>query len=367
MAWSLNTNTMNHLFTALLLIMFGLFGSCNEHKTRDLKSTRQESKAPAHLIRIIQPINGTMFSLGEQINISLKQANDAISPDSIVLYINNKREGTIVGLAYTLRTNSLPLGSCQVRATAWRNGERQTASAGIRIKANQAPKRLQYKIVNTFPHDITAYTQGLFYHNGFLIESTGQNGLSSLRRVEVSSGKVIQSVNLERQFFGEGATIINNEIYQITWTSRRGFVYNPETFSLIRTFDYQTQGWGLTTLGDKLVMSDGSHVLYILEPKSFSEIKRVEVYNDRGPVTLLNELECINGKIYANIYQSNTIVIIDPNTGMVEGEIDFTSILTQNDKHKNIDVFNGIAWDAQRQRLFVTGKNWPKLFEVNIY
>ena len=176
----------------------------------------------------------------------------------------------------------------------------------------------------------------------------------------------MQSINLERQYFGEGATIINNEIYQITWTSRKGFVYDPATFNLIRTIDYPTQGWGLTTVGDKLVMSDGSNILYYLEPKSFSEIKRVEVYNDQGPVSQLNELEYIDGKIYANIYLTNKIVIIDPQTGMVDAEVDFSSILPQADRHANIDVFNGIAWDKENRRLFVTGKNWPKLFEVKI-
>jgi glutamine cyclotransferase len=308
-----------------------------------------------------------MFALGDNIDINLKLVSDSLNPDSIVLFVDDIRINNLQNLNYTLSTESLALGSKQIRATAWLNGNRQTASVGIKLKANSAPKQMRYRVINTYSHDIEAYTQGLFYYNGQFIESTGQKGLSSLRKVEIISGKVLQSVNLDRQYFGEGTTFINGEIYQITWTSRKGFVYDPQTFDLIRTFDYLTQGWGLTTMDDMLIMSDGSNILYFLEPKSFSEIKRVEVYNNRGSVNLLNELEFINGKVYANIYQTDKMVIINPHTGLVEAEIDFSGLLSEADKHKYIDVFNGIAWDEENQRLFVTGKNWPKLFEVEVY
>ncbi len=358
---------MNHnysrAFIALILVAF--FG-CNGAKSPERKTSQPQTKAPLQVVRITGPTNGSLIALGEPIEISLKQVTDSISADSIILFVDNTRIGAMEGLTHNLSTESLVLGTRQIRATAWLNGERQTASVGIRIKANKPPKQLKYKVINTYPHDINAYTQGLFYFNGHLIESTGQKGSSTLRRVDIKTGKVLQSINMERQYFGEGATIINNEIYQITWTSRKGFVYDPTTFNLIRTFDYPTQGWGLTTVGDKLVMSDGSNILYYLEPKSFSEIKRIEVYNDQGPVNQLNELEHIDGKIYANIYLSNKIVIIDPQTGMVEAEVDFSGILSPADRHSNIDVFNGIAWDKENRRLFVTGKNWPKLFEVKL-
>lgn len=358
---------MNRNFIRVFLSLFflGLL-SCNGTKSPERTTSQPQAKTPLQVVRIIEPTNGDLFALGKAIEINLKQVNDSISTDSIILFIDNNRVGLVKGFQHILNTELLTLGSHQIRATAWLNGEQQTASVGVRLKANKAPEKLKYKVVNTYPHDINAYTQGLFYLNAHLIESTGQKGSSTLRRVDIKTGKVMQSINLERQYFGEGATIINNEIYQITWTSRKGFVYDPATFNLIRTFDYPTQGWGLTTVGENLVMSDGSNILYYLEPKSFSEIKRVEIYNDQGPVTQLNELEYIDGMIYANIYLTNKIVIIDPQTGMVEAEVDFTGILPQTDRHSNIDVFNGIAWDKENRRLFVTGKNWPKLFEVKI-
>jgi glutaminyl-peptide cyclotransferase len=351
----------------IFAVTLTVLAACNGSKSPERVDISSKISKNIQYIRIQEPINGSMFDFGQAIEVKISLLSDTLKPDSIVLFLNNIRVGRYDEPSFALSLDGQPLGNNQIRATAWHNENRQTASVGIKIKANQPPKQLGYKVVNTYPHDITAYTQGLFYLNGQLIESTGQKGSSTLRRVEIKTGKVLQSVNLDRQYFGEGATIINNEIYQITWTSRKGFVYDPETFNLIRTFDYLTQGWGLTTIKDKLVMSDGSNILYYLEPQTFSEVKRLEVYNHLGPVTQLNELEYINGKIYANIYLSDKIVIINPETGMVEAEVDFSTLLSPNDKHRTIDVFNGIAWDDENQRLFVTGKNWPKLFEVKIY
>ncbi|MDD2549132.1 MAG: glutaminyl-peptide cyclotransferase [Bacteroidales bacterium] len=343
-----------------------LFNACNSSKTNSTTTQKTQKTKRISLVKVIEPSNGELFTQGEPVNFTIKHINDTIIPDSVILFINNNRIGATKTLSKSFETRSLRLGKHQLKATAWLNGHRQTASVGIKLKANAPPKQYGYSIVNTFPHDIEAYTQGLFYHKEHLIESTGQIGMSSLRQVEIETGKIIQSVNLERQYFGEGTTIYDNEIYQITWTSRKGFVYEPETFNLIRTFDYPTQGWGLTTIEDKLVMSDGSNTLYFLEPKSFAEISRIEVYNHVGPVNQLNELEYIDGKIYANVYLTDLIVIINPETGMVEAEVDLSNLLNPSDRHRNIDVLNGIAWDKQNSRLFVTGKNWPKLFEITI-
>lgn len=352
------------VFIALFYIGANL--GCNRAKTPE-PNQNTKTQDDLHLIRVSEPANGSMFTLGDEFDLELNLVNDSIKPDSIILTIAGKRKAALSSLSFKVNTGDLSVGLKQLRATAWLNGKRQTASIGFRLKAQNAPKQLKYHVVNTFPHDIEAYTQGLFFLNNEIIESTGQNGLSSLRRVDLETGKILQSVNLERQYFGEGATFINGEIFQITWTSRRGFVYDPKTFDLIRTFDYQTQGWGLTTINDKLLMSDGSNILYFLEPKTFSEIKRIEVYNHLGPVKQLNELEYINGKVYANVYQTDRIVIIDPDTGIVEAEVDFSGLLNESDMHRSIDVLNGIAWDEKNQRLFITGKNWPKLFEVQIY
>jgi glutamine cyclotransferase len=347
------------------IIIFTL-AACNGSKTPD-RISEIKKQAVLQVIRIEQPVNGSMFAQGEKVLVSIRNISDTIKLDSVILFMDSKRLTQLEDLTYEINTQSLTLGNKQIRASAWLDGQRQTASVGIRIKASKPPRILSYRVVQTYPHDKEAYTQGLFYYDGYLIESTGQKGSSSLRRVELKTGKVLQSVNLDQKYFGEGTTIYNGEIYQLTWTSRKGFVYNPQNFNLIREFDYLTQGWGLTTKCDTLIMSDGSNILYFLEPKSFSELKRIEVYDNNGPVTQLNELEYIDGKIYANVYQTDRIVIIDPATGMVEAQVDFKGLLSSSDKHRNIDVFNGIAWDQENHRLFVTGKNWPKLFHVEIF
>lgn len=350
-----------------LAIVSSALWSCNGQKTTEKPSRATSKVERINLIKAEKPINGTLYSQGDIVELELSLVNDTIQPDSIILFFDKERISSIENLNKQINTGTASLGNKQIRATAWLNGNRQSASVGIKIKANKPPQKLRYRVLNTYPHDIKAYTQGLFYHDGYLIESTGQKGQSSLRRVELETGKVIQSVNLDRQYFGEGTTLYDNKIYQITWTSRKGFVYNADDFTLIRTFDYLTQGWGLTTVDDKLVMSDGSNTLYFLEPQTFAEQHRIEVYDNEGPVSKLNELEYINGKIYANIYLAEKIVVINPNTGMVEAEVDFSGLLTEQDNHRNIDVFNGIAWDEENQQFFVTGKNWPKLYVVEIY
>lgn len=361
----MNSNIFRYFIISAILFLV-IFSSCSNGKSPEggRKPTRT---ATLQLVKIVEPVNGSLYARGDIVGIEIMLLGDTVKPDSVVLFVDSERVSEFKGTKISIETGKFALGTRQLRATAWRNGERQTASVGIKLKSDVAPKKLMYRVVNTFPHDQQAYTQGLFYYDGYLIESTGQKGQSSLRRVELKTGKVVQSANLDNQYFGEGASLINGKIYQLTWTSRKGFVYDPKTFALIRTFDYMTQGWGLTTVGDKLVMSDGSNTLYFLEPESFSELKRIEVMDNNGPVFQLNELEFINGKIWANVYQTDKIVIINPESGAVEAEVDFSGLLKDADKHRNIDVFNGIAWDEKSNRLFVTGKNWPKLFEVEVF
>ena len=360
---------MKELFTLWLLVVSvfaTFFSSCTNGKNPGTV-TKSSTKETLHLVRITYPINGTMIDLADVVNVEISFLTDSITPDSVILFVGNNKVGPFEGKSFALSTNDFKVGTHQIRAAAWYRGEKQTASVAVKVKSNIIPSKLSYRIVNTFPHDMQAYTQGLFFFDGNLIESTGQNGESSLRRVELKTGKVIQSVNLERQYFGEGATLFNDKIYQLTWTSRKGFVYDAKTFSLIHSFDYPTQGWGLVRYNDNLIMSDGSNILYIVEPESFTEISRLEVYDNNGPVYQLNELELINGKVWANVYQTDKVAIIDPETGIVLSYVDFSGLLTEADIHRRIDVLNGIAWDEKGNRLFVTGKYWPKLFEVEVY
>ncbi len=223
-----------------------------------------------------------------------------------------------------------------------------------------------YKIINTYPHDPGAYTQGLVYADGFLYEGTGQNGESSLRKVDLTTGTVLNFHQLSSEYFGEGVAIYDDKIIQLTWQSNTGFHYDLESFLLIDQFYYPSEGWGLTYDGEKLIMSDGTENIYFLDPITFQEIGKIQVIDGDTPVKQLNELEYINGQVYANVWQSEKIVVFAPETGAVTAWIDLSGLLIDADKHPAIDTMNGIAYDQQNDRLFVTGKNWPKLFEVKL-
>lgn len=224
-----------------------------------------------------------------------------------------------------------------------------------------------YKIIKTFPHDPGAFTQGLvYYKDGILYEGTGMWGESSLRKVELETGKVLQIHRLPSEIFGEGIVVWEDKIIQLTWQHRQGFVYDRETFTLLKEFSYPTEGWGITHDGTRLIMSDGSATLFIWDPETLQEIGRIEVRDDNGPVVRLNELEYINELIYANVWQTDRIAIIQPETGRVVGWIDLAGLLKPEDRSSKVDVLNGIAYDAQGDRLFVTGKYWPKLFQIQL-
>ncbi len=357
---------MKNLAIVFISLSLIFAGCSNGRGDQSAVAESKPAEKPINLIRIDTPVNGTTITVGESINLEIKLAEATLQPDSVILYINNNRVDNLKEYSYSILTKGYPLGTVRINATAWKNGQRQTASTSVFLKSNIAPKKYTYRVIKTFNHDPKAYTQGLFYHNGFLYEGTGQNGSSSLRKVELETGKVIQSNNLEQDYFGEGITLFGDKIYQLTWTSGIGFVYDAETFKRLHTFNYTTQGWGLTTYGNELVMSDGSNTLYFMEPNDFSEVKKVEVFDNYGPQKMLNELEYIDGKIWANVYTTNRVVIIDPQSGTVVSEIDFTGILKNSDKTGNEDVLNGIAYDPTTKRIFVTGKNWPKLYQVEI-
>jgi glutamine cyclotransferase len=223
-----------------------------------------------------------------------------------------------------------------------------------------------YNVVNTYPHDHNAFTQGLVFEDGVLYEGTGRFGQSTLRRVELETGVVLQIRELSAQFFGEGITIYENKIIQLTWKSNIGFVYDKDSFKLLQEFNYSTEGWGITHDGTRLIMSDGTSTLHFLDPQTFEEIGQLEVFDNDGPITRLNELEYIQGEIYANVWLTDWVARIAPETGRVIGWVELGGLLTTEDLSKPVDVLNGIAYDAEADRLFVTGKLWPKLFEIEL-
>lgn len=231
-----------------------------------------------------------------------------------------------------------------------------------------------YQIVKTYPHDRAAFTQGLIFHNGFLYEGTGgsrargDNFYSSLRKVEPETGKVLQKFDLADPYFGEGITILNDKIYQITWHEGTAFVYDLNDFKLLREFRYSGEGWGLTDDGANLIMSDGTHVIRFVNPENFETVRTIIVFNEKGkPLMNINELEFIKGEIWANVWQEGKIVRIDPANGKLLGIINLEKLTDeQMDKDEDADVLNGIAYDEAADRIFITGKKWRNLFEIKI-
>ena len=223
-----------------------------------------------------------------------------------------------------------------------------------------------YRVVNTYPHDRTAFTQGLEYRDGFLYEGTGITGRSSVRKVDLTTGRVLQNFDVPQPFFGEGITLVGNQIIELTWQSQTGFVYDKSNFRVLGNFQYPGEGWGLTNDGKQIYMSDGSSQIRVWDPATLKEVRRITVKDGDKPVTQLNELEFVKGEILANVWQTDRIARISPADGKVLGWIDLSGILPPSERTGSDAVLNGIAYDASTDRLFVTGKLWPKLFEIKL-
>jgi glutamine cyclotransferase len=246
-------------------------------------------------------------------------------------------------------------------------GQLLSAQAVSQAPAARAPEST-YKIVKSFPHDPNAFTQGLVYRDGFLYEGTGLKGHSSLRKVRLETGEVLQQIDLAPEFFGEGIALVKNEVVQLTWQSQTGFVYNLSDFHLLRRFSYPGEGWGLTTSSknNELFMSDGTSEIRVLDSDTLAEKRRFTVRDGNTPVDQLNELEFVDGEIFANVWQTNRIARISPRNGAVVGWIDLAGLLSPVYRLQPGAVLNGIAYDFDRKRLFVTGKLWPNVFEIRL-
>ena len=318
--------------------------------------------------------NNTSKQSSLSINTSVKSL---MLGDTLKLSINNPKKLEISDVSYELNGNEIDnnsilenvsLGDKVITAKVKIGEDTVTITKTITVFNNIIPAYYTYEVVNTYPHDITSYTQGLEFYNGELYESTGQKKESKLRKVNFETGEVLKNINLDDAYFGEGLTILNDKIYQLTWRAKRGFVYDVNTFEKLSTFNYGTskEGWGICNDGKTLFKSDGTEKIYRLNPENLTEQGHIEVYTEKGKIPSLNELEWIDGKIFANIYQRNGVVIINPETGGVEGVIDFKPLRKLVKQHAQLDVLNGIAYHPERKTIFVTGKNWDKLFEVTL-
>lgn len=297
--------------------------------------------------------------------------------ETLTLSIENPKNHTIDSVNYTLNGESIKestdlkdtkLGIQNIEATVYFNNEKQKIVTKITVLNSEPPKIYTYKIINEFPHDITSYTQGLEFFNDTLYESTGQNKESKLRKVDYKTGNVLKNINLAYQYFGEGLTILNNKIYQLTWQGGIGFVYDINTFEKITDFKYgkSKEGWGLCNDNKIIYKSDGTEHIWLLNPDTLAEEDHIQVYTNKGKIIEINEMEWINGEIYANRYQKDGVAIINPKNGAVIGVIDFSPLKKLVTQHQGLDVLNGIAYNPKTKTIFVTGKRWDKLFEVEI-
>jgi glutaminyl-peptide cyclotransferase len=361
------------IFSILFLLIFASVISCSGSSGKKggavaANNTAGTDALPAkRLIEVLAPADNASFNCSEKITFSVAQAAGTPKVDSVQLWVGGIKHITLFELpaSVDLVAGGRP-GRLALRAVAFSPVSKpQTVSLFVSLLSDITPEIYRYKVVKSYPHDRHAYTQGLVYDEGFLYEGTGQQGQSSLRKVEAATGKVISQVNLDGSLFGEGVALLGERIYQLTWTTKVGFVYDKKTLNQISKIYYQTQGWGLTTMDNKLVMSDGTNVIRFLDPE-FNVLSSVEVWDDKGIVDNLNELEMIDGELWANIWQTDHIARIDPLTGKVLGYVELANILPREERSQETDVLNGIAWDAANRRLFVTGKYWPLLFEITV-
>lgn len=297
--------------------------------------------------------------------------------DTLVVSLTNKKNHVIDSIVYKLNGNRITetvtlsdfrLGKQDLEAIVYFNGTSQIANLAITILNNSIPEVYTYTILNEYPHDITSYTQGLEFRNDTLYESTGQYGQSKLRRLDYKTGEVINNINLSDEYFGEGLTILSDKIYQLTWKKGTGFVYDVNTFEKISSFKYgeSKEGWGLCNDETIIYKSDGTENIWLLNPNTLVEDDHIQVYTNKGKITGINEMEWIDGQIYANRYQKDGVAIINPKNGAVIGVIDFSPLKKKVTQHEGLDVLNGIAYNPKTKTIFVTGKRWDKLFEVEI-
>lgn len=229
------------------------------------------------------------------------------------------------------------------------------------------PAVISYNIIKEYPHDTSSFTQGLEWHKGYLYEGTGLKGESHLMKVNLADGKAVQKLSLDAGLFGEGITILNDKIYQLTWQEHKVLVYELATFKKIQEFPWAFEGWGITNDGKQLIISTGSNNIYFVDPSNFKILNTISVFSNYGPTGNLNELEYVNGKIYSNIWNDDNVVVINPQSGVVEARIDFSNLKSQNSKAvEENDVLNGIAYDSTKKSFYITGKKWPSLFEVKL-
>jgi glutamine cyclotransferase len=319
----------------------------------------------------ISPDAGSNYKSGDAIALKIGYpAGTKI--DSVVYLLDSARVGSAKdSSAVNVKTDSIALGARIITAKVYQAGKTQELTTNIVLLAAKAPEELTFTVEKVFPHDTASYTEGLEYHDGVLYESDGGrvaegNGQSSIRKADLTTGKVLKITNIDPKIFAEGIAVIGDKVVQLTYTEKIGYVYDKVNLKLLSTFENNVgvEGWGMTHDDNKIYMDDSTNRLWFLDKNTYRQTGFVDVYDDKGAVNEINELEYIDGKIYANVYKTNNILVIDPKTGAVLQKADMTSLYPEANRNPGADVLNGIAYDKVTKRIFVTGKKWNKLFQV---
>ena len=344
-------------FNIFILIITSLFISC------DNKNQNQSARIKLET-RISSPLSNSIIRDTDSIKIEVKSNTEKILKSRLILnldtfYFNDK---------ISIAANKLEKYGKQkiVVQNELKNKKDETLYKTFYLYPSQKSKELEYEIIKIIPHDKNSYTQGLLIYKDNIIESSGQYGKSFIRKSKLYDNQVINQVDIDDNFFAEGISIYNNKLYMLTWKSNKGLIYDLDSFKKIGEFKYQTEGWGLSTYEDKLLMSDGTEKIYFRDPESFKILNMIEVYDDNGKIENINELEIINGKLFCNVYGEDIILIIDIKTGRVEGKINLENLFTRKNYNNKIDVLNGIAYNKINNSIIVTGKWWPSMYEIKI-
>lgn len=350
------------MYKIILFLIFSItFFSCKN-------DTPAPDKKPEAYSKLSSPSNNSAVKLNDSIRVSISLSKQEAKLDSSQVFYDNNIAASLKGaLSYSFVPTLSKLGIHKVVVKNYfADGKSETLESNLRVLSDVIPKLEKYSVIKTYPHSKEDFTEGLEFYNGYLYESTGLEGKSLIKKTELNSGKVLKEITLDKEYFGEGITILDNKIFQLTWKNKKGFVYNLDDFKFIQNFSYNTEGWGMTNNGKELIMSDGTNKIYFLNPNSFAVTSTLEVYDNVSSIANINELEYYKGSIYANVWRTFLILKIDAATGRVLARMDMEELIHKAGSLQEVDVLNGITVNPATGNLLVTGKLWNKIFEIKI-
>jgi len=343
-------------FLTVILLGITLIGCGDTKKGENSLFNIDDSAFPAH------------FLPQESVSITILNPNSK-EIDSVAYFVNDKRVGTTKGAEkFKFELKDQKLGYQYLKAVVHFGSDSSNATKRIELVSNIEPKLLKYKVVNTYPHDKKSFTEGLEFHNDTLYESTGQEGASYLRKYDYKTGKIFKQIDLDKKYFGEGITFINGKLFQLTWQNKTGFIYDAKTLKLEKTFAYDKdiEGWGMTNDGKYIYQTDKTEKIWKMDPATQKMVDYINVYSGTSKIKAINELEWINGKIYTNVWFKDAIAVVNPTSGAVEGILNMSDLRKSMNDITSNDVLNGIAYNPKTKTIFVTGKNWSKIFEITV-